>query len=330
MADVSDFNVQLRVFPPQHGQKPGLFNAITAVFRQLFFRAVVGNPLHGRFFGFYQTVFHQPGHDAGHRGFLPRAFRDVGFRPKPLVIVGHALVPQAHLVRGFINQGKHRRHAAHNALQANHRRVRQIRGIHDVHNLHRRHRNAAEPFNAVAGAVQKVPRVIQHGVQALAQHVVRHILVGLIVLQRLPKIRLHVHVGFRVKFAHHFAQDAAAAVVYAHFHVRRHPPAFAHLAVQPQDFGLGQARNAVPVFRNVRRVHAVHPFPLPLRVVLYDRHLLRAVQHLEQTVQRHAEPHHRPHNEMHRFDAAFDVPQLGGALPFAIHLIQQVNRRIML
>ncbi|NBO53159.1 MAG: hypothetical protein EBU84_00880 [Actinobacteria bacterium] len=156
---------------------------------------------------------------------------------------------------------------------------------------------------------------------------IRRVVIGLIVLQRPPKIRFHMHVGFRIKLAHHFAHEATAVPVNAPLHVRCNPPAFAHLAVQPHDLGLGEARYAVPVFRNARRVHAVHLFPLPLRVVFYERRLLRAVQHLEDTLQRHDELHQRPHDEVHRFDSALGVLQLRRILPLGVHFIEQANRR---
>ena len=238
MRNVADFNVQVRVFPPQHGQKPGLFNARASVrggFQHLFLRSVVGHALHGLLLALHQSVFHESGHDAGHRGILPQAFRNVRLRPEPLVIIGHAFVPHAHLVGGLVNDGENGGHAAHDALQPNHRDVRQISGVHDVYYFHAGHRNAAEPLKAVATrALQKVARFVQQGVQTLPQHVIRSIVVRLPVLQCLSEIRLHVHVGFRVKFAHHFTHAAANAV----FHVSRNPTAFAHFAVQPHELGL--------------------------------------------------------------------------------------------
>ena len=206
-----------------------------------------------------------------------------------------------------------------------------MRGPHNVHNFHRRHGNAAEPVNAVAaGALQKPARFVQKGGQAVAQDAVNCVVVvifGVPVRHRPAKMRLHVHVGFRVKFAHHFAREAVIQPV---FHVGRHPPALADLAVQSHDLGLGQRRNAAPVFGNAGRIHAIHPFPLPLRVVFDERRLLRAVQHFEQAVQRHDESGHGPHDEVHRLDSALGVPQLGRVLPFVVHPMQQFHRFVVL
>ena len=140
-------------------------------------------------------------------------------------------------------------------------------------------------------------------------------------------MRLHVHVGFRVKFAHHFAHEA---VIHSVFHVGCHPPALSDLPVQAQNLGLGQRRNEAPVFVGVGSVQAIHLFPLPLRVVFNERRLTRAVQHLEQAVQWHGEPRHGSHDEVHRFYSALGVPQLIGVLPFGVHLIQQLDRIIVL
>ena len=333
LRDVAHFNVQLRVFASQDGQKPGLLDprapASVRGFQHLFFGAILGHPLHGRVFGLDQPVLHEPGHDAGHRGVLAQAFRNVRFRPEPLVVVGHALVPHAQFLGAFVNHGKRGRHAAHDALGPNHGRIRQVRHVHDFRNFHGRHRNAAKQVNAVAArAVQKVARFGQHRVQALAQHAIRRVVVGLVVLQRLPEIRLHVHVGFRVKLAHHLAH--AAAAVQPMFRVHRNPTTLADFAVHAQHLGLGQGGNAVPVFRNAGRVHAVRLLPLLLRVVFYQRRILRGVQHLEQALQRHHEPRHRPHRELHGLDAALGVSQLRRRLPLVVHLVQHVDRRGLL
>ena len=206
-----------------------------------------------------------------------------------------------------------------------------MRGPHNVRNFHRRHGNAAELVNAAAaGALQKPARFVQKGVQARAQHAVDRIVVvvfGVSVRHRPAKMRLHVHVGFRVKFAHNFAREAVVQPV---FHVSRHPPALADFAVQSHNLGLRQRRNAAPVFGNAGCIQAIHLFPLPLRVVFDERRLLRAVQHFEQAVQRHHESGHRPHDEVHRFDAALGVPQLGRVLPFIVHPVQHVNRVVVL
>ena len=155
---------------------------------------------------------------------------------------------------------------------------------------------------------------------------IRRIVVRVPVWQCLAKMRLNVHVGIRVKFAHHFARESAAMV----FHVSCHPAAFADLAVQTRDLGFGQRGDAVPVFRNAGRIQAIHFFPLALRVVFDERRLLRAVQHFEQAVQRHREPRNRPHDEVHRFDSALGISQLIRLLASVMHLIQHVHGRVVL
>ena len=135
-----------------------------------------------------------------------------------------------------------------------------------------------------------------------------------------------MHVGFCVKLAHHFAHEPINAA----FHVNRHPTAFANFPVQAHNLCFRESRNPVPIFRNAGGIHAIHLFPLPLRVVFYERRLLCAVEHFEQAVQRHGESGNRPHNEMHRFDPAFGVSQFGGVLPRIMHLIQHFNRGIVL
>ena len=114
------------------------------------------------------------------------------------------------------------------------------------------------------------------------------------------------------------------------FHVGRHPPAFADLAVQAHDFGFGQHGNSVPIFGNTGCIHAIHLLSLTLRVVFYERCVLRAVQHFKQAVQRHCESHNWSHDEMHRLNPAFSVLQLGRVLPAIIHLVHHIHCLIVL
>ena len=292
----------------------------------LFCQTIIVNPLHCRFFGLDQTIFNESIHDAANRGVFAHALRNVRFRSESLIIIGHAFIAHAELGIGFIDDRENGRHAPHDALCPNHRRVHQICGITNVHNFHRGNGNAAEQFNAVAAAALQEPAgFIQKRIQALAQHAVGCIIVWNAVLKCLTKMRFDVHVGFRVKFTHHFANEAVMMM----FHIGRHSPTFADLAVQTHDFGFGQHGNSVPVFGNAGCIHAIHLLSLALRVVFNERRALRAVQHFKQAVQRHCEPHNRSHDEMQRLNPAFGVLQLGGVLPAIIHLIQNIHRLIM-
>ena len=292
--------MQFRVFAAHNGQKSGLLDPCPAAsvraLHVLFCRAIIRNALHGRFFGLDQAIFDKSGRDSANQVVFANALRNVRLRSESLVVIGHALVAHAELAIGFVDNREHGRHAAHDALRPNHRRFRQIRGIPNVHDFHSGHGNAAEQVNAVAaGALQEPARFIQQRIQTLAQHVIGRIVVRVSVLQRLAKMRLNVHVGIRVKFAHHFTREPVNPV----FHVGCHPPAFSDLAVKTHNFGFGQRGNPIPVFRNAGRIHAIHFLPLALRVVFDERRLLRAVQHFEQVVQRHRKPRNRPHDEVH-------------------------------
>ena len=331
---VADFNVQFHVFATHYSQKPGLLHprpdSPVCALHHLFSRFVIRHPLPGGFFGFHQPIFNKPGHYARCDGILANALRNVRVRSNLVIVIGDALVSHAQFPLGFIDDRENHGHAPHDVLRPYHGRIGQIGRVPNVHDFHGRHSNAAKLFNAVAArALQELPRFAQQRVQTLAQHVIHRVVVIIVrisISDCPPEIRPDVHVGFRIELAHNFAREPVVVA----FHEGCNAPPFSDFAVQAHDLGFRQHRNKVVRFGPLRRVHAIHLFALPRRVVFDQRGLKRAVQNLEQAVQRHCEPHDRAHDEVHRLNPAFNVPQLGRILPFGMHSIHDVHRLVVL